>query len=73
MVVYCRRRIFAIFEPDEMKFAVPSIILSLYSRSVQKARLEIPFGTFSGKEISAKFDRSSEYDLKNFQNVFQSL
>ena len=28
---------------------------------------------FDWNEISPNFDRSSEYDLKNFPNVFRSL
>ena len=34
---------------------------------------EIPFVTYSLKGIAPNFDKSSEYDLKIFQNVLRSL
>ena len=63
----CRRR-FTIFESDEMKFASPFDPPKFVDKITA-----IPCDTKSWNDIAPNSDRSSEYDLKNFPNVFWSL
>ena len=68
-----RRRHLTILEPDETKFASHLTLLKLQTRSLEKTGWEIPSETNSWNNISSNLDKWSEYDMKNFPNVFQSL